>query len=123
MINVKDEVKTRGIFMGTWNTWSGCHRYSTGCKYCYIHKGDYKKVSHSRKNRHGKASKNGMKQSISLKCSTFDSHLFHGSLDNEPLAVWVRAIRRNSPQGGSPWQKPTTQPNSLSSDFRGINAE
>ena len=80
------------------------------------------KVSHSRKNRHGKASKNGMKQSISLKCSTFDSHLFHGSLDNEPLAVWVRAIRRNSPQGGSPWQKPTTPPNSLSSDFRGINA-
>lgn len=29
--------------MGTWNPWRGCHRYSTGCKHCYIHKGDYKK--------------------------------------------------------------------------------
>ena len=29
--------------MGVWNPWRGCHRYSTGCKYCYIHKGDYKK--------------------------------------------------------------------------------
>ena len=29
--------------MGMWNPWRGCHRYSTGCKYCYIHKGDCKK--------------------------------------------------------------------------------
>jgi len=29
--------------MGMWNPWRGCHRYSTGCKYCYIHKGDYRK--------------------------------------------------------------------------------
>ena len=29
--------------MGTWNPWRGCHRYSAGCKYCYIHKGDYKR--------------------------------------------------------------------------------
>ena len=29
--------------MGAWDPWRGCHRYSTGCKYCYIHKGDYKK--------------------------------------------------------------------------------
>ena len=43
LTNVKDEVKTGGIFMGIWNPWRGCHRYSTGCKYCYIHKGDYKK--------------------------------------------------------------------------------
>lgn len=26
--------------MGVWNPWRGCHRYSEGCKYCYIHKGD-----------------------------------------------------------------------------------
>lgn len=26
-----------------WNPWRGCHRYSDGCKYCYIHKGDSKK--------------------------------------------------------------------------------
>lgn len=26
--------------MATWNPWRGCHRYSEGCKYCYIHKGD-----------------------------------------------------------------------------------
>lgn len=29
--------------MAIWNPWRGCHRYSTGCKFCYIHKGDYKK--------------------------------------------------------------------------------
>ena len=26
--------------MTVWNPWRGCHRYSEGCKYCYIHKGD-----------------------------------------------------------------------------------
>ena len=26
-----------------WNPWRGCHRYSEGCKYCYIHKGDVKR--------------------------------------------------------------------------------
>lgn len=26
-----------------WNPWRGCHRYSEGCKYCYIHKGDSKR--------------------------------------------------------------------------------
>lgn len=26
-----------------WNPWHGCHRYSEGCKYCYIHKGDAKR--------------------------------------------------------------------------------
>ena len=26
-----------------WNPWHGCHKYSEGCKYCYIHKGDYKR--------------------------------------------------------------------------------
>ena len=31
------------VKMAVWNPWRGCHRYSTGCKYCYIHKGDYKK--------------------------------------------------------------------------------
>ena len=29
--------------MGIWNPWRGCHKCSTGCKYCYIHKGDMKK--------------------------------------------------------------------------------
>lgn len=29
--------------MAMWNPWRGCHRYSEGCKYCYIHKGDAKK--------------------------------------------------------------------------------
>ncbi len=29
--------------MAIWNPWRGCHRYSTGCKFCYIHKRDYKK--------------------------------------------------------------------------------
>ena len=23
-----------------WSPWRGCHRYSEGCKFCYIHKGD-----------------------------------------------------------------------------------
>lgn len=26
-----------------WNPWRGCHKCSDGCKYCYIHKGDYKR--------------------------------------------------------------------------------
>ena len=26
--------------MAMWNPWRGCHKYSEGCKYCYIHKGD-----------------------------------------------------------------------------------
>ncbi len=29
--------------MPMWNPWRGCHRYSEGCRYCYIHKGDYKR--------------------------------------------------------------------------------
>ncbi len=26
--------------MAMWSPWCGCKRYSDGCKYCYIHKGD-----------------------------------------------------------------------------------
>ena len=26
--------------MAMWNPWRGCHKYSEGCKYCFIHKGD-----------------------------------------------------------------------------------
>ena len=29
--------------MAMWSPWRGCHKYSEGCKYCYIHKGDYRK--------------------------------------------------------------------------------
>lgn len=29
--------------MAIWNPWRGCHRYSEGCKHCYIHKGDSKR--------------------------------------------------------------------------------
>lgn len=29
--------------MAIWNPWRGCHRYSEGCKFCYIHKGDAKR--------------------------------------------------------------------------------
>ena len=29
--------------MSMWNPWRGCHKYSEGCKYCYIHKGDLKR--------------------------------------------------------------------------------
>ncbi|MBN1969316.1 MAG: DUF5131 family protein [Candidatus Delongbacteria bacterium] len=29
--------------MHIWNPWTGCHKYSEGCKFCYIHKGDAKK--------------------------------------------------------------------------------
>lgn len=29
--------------MAMWNPWRGCKRYSEGCKYCYIHKGDFKR--------------------------------------------------------------------------------
>ena len=26
--------------MAMWNPWLGCHKYSEGCRFCYIHKGD-----------------------------------------------------------------------------------
>lgn len=26
-----------------WNPWRGCHKYSDGCRFCYIHKGDIRK--------------------------------------------------------------------------------
>lgn len=29
--------------MPMWNPWRGCHKYSEGCRYCYIHKGDFKR--------------------------------------------------------------------------------
>lgn len=29
--------------MAMWNPWRGCHRYSEGCEFCYIHKGDRKR--------------------------------------------------------------------------------
>lgn len=29
--------------MAMWNPWRGCHKYSEGCKFCYIHKGDVKR--------------------------------------------------------------------------------
>ncbi len=32
------------IKIARWDPWRGCHRYSEGCKYCYIHKGDYKRA-------------------------------------------------------------------------------
>lgn len=31
--------------MAMWNPWRGCHKYSEGCKYCYIHKGDTKRAN------------------------------------------------------------------------------
>ncbi len=29
--------------MAIWNPWRGCKKYSEGCKFCYIHKGDFKR--------------------------------------------------------------------------------
>ena len=29
--------------MPVWNPWRGCLKFSEGCKYCYIHKGDFKR--------------------------------------------------------------------------------
>lgn len=29
--------------MAIWNPWRGCRKYSEGCKFCYIHKGDRKR--------------------------------------------------------------------------------
>lgn len=29
--------------MAMWNPWRGCKKYSDGCKFCYIHKGDQKR--------------------------------------------------------------------------------
>lgn len=29
--------------MAMWNPWRGCRKYSEGCKFCYIHKGDAKR--------------------------------------------------------------------------------
>lgn len=35
--------KCEVINMAMWNPWRGCHKYSEGCRYCYIHKGDFKR--------------------------------------------------------------------------------
>ena len=43
-----------------------------------------KKLCHPSKNGHRKASKNGMNRSLSF-VFEIRPHLFHGSLDNEPL--------------------------------------
>ncbi len=29
--------------MAMWSPWHGCHRYSEGCRFCYIHKADIRK--------------------------------------------------------------------------------
>ena len=29
--------------MAIWNPWRGCHRFSEGYRFCYIHKGDAKR--------------------------------------------------------------------------------
>lgn len=29
--------------MARWDPWRGCHRYSEGCRFCFIHKGDSKR--------------------------------------------------------------------------------
>ncbi len=29
--------------MAMWNPWRGCHKYSEGCRFCYIHKGESKR--------------------------------------------------------------------------------
>lgn len=29
--------------MGMWNPWRGCKKFSEGCRFCYIHKGDIKR--------------------------------------------------------------------------------
>ncbi len=29
--------------MAIWNPWRGCRKYSEGCKFCYVHKGDRKR--------------------------------------------------------------------------------
>lgn len=29
--------------MAMWSPWRGCHKYSEGCRFCYIHKGDAKR--------------------------------------------------------------------------------
>lgn len=29
--------------MAIWNPWYGCYKYNEGCKFCYIHKGDFKR--------------------------------------------------------------------------------
>ncbi len=31
------------MIMPMWDPWRGCHKCSEGCKFCYIHKGDYKR--------------------------------------------------------------------------------
>ncbi len=33
--------------MAMWNPWRGCHRYSEGCRFCYIHKGDAKRGTYT----------------------------------------------------------------------------
>ena len=76
----------------------------------------------SRKNRQKKASKNGMNRSLSIvyeKCP----HLFHGLLDNEPLPTRCTGERTKQAQGRFAPAQAYHIGYSLSSNFRGINAQ
>ena len=41
--------KESELSMAMWNPWRGCHKYSEGCKFCYIHKGDAKRGTDTNK--------------------------------------------------------------------------
>ena len=36
-----DEMRENSMAM--WDPWRGCHKHSEGCRYCYIHKGGFKR--------------------------------------------------------------------------------
>jgi len=36
-------INKKGDKMVMWNPWRGCYKYSEGCQFCYIHKGDKRK--------------------------------------------------------------------------------
>ena len=74
------------------------------------------------KNGHRKASKNGMNRSISWFYERLP-HLFHGLLDNEPLPIRLKCERTKQPQGRFAPAQAYHIGSSLSSDFRGINAQ
>lgn len=88
--------------MVMWNPWRGCQKISEGCRYCYIHKGDYKKgidtnqiVQTKDFDKPIKKYKNGQYQMKSgIVYTTFSSDFLISQADNWRKQAWAMMKER-----------------------------
>ena len=78
--------------MARWDPWWGCHRYSEGCKFCYIHKGDAKR---------------GVDTNLIMKTDKFDAPIArkkNGEYKIEPGLVYVCFSSDFLLEDADPWR-------------------